>query len=71
MQSYDAIVIGAGPGGMMAAIQAAKRHKKILLIERNNSLGVKLLITGGGRCNLTNIRDSKDFLKSFYSSRPP
>lgn len=68
IQNYDAIVIGAGPAGIMAAIQASKRHKKILLIERNSTLGVKLLITGGGRCNLTNVCDIKDFLNSFYSS---
>ncbi|MFA5271793.1 MAG: NAD(P)/FAD-dependent oxidoreductase [Candidatus Omnitrophota bacterium] len=69
LQSYDAIVIGAGPAGMMAAICAAERHKKILLIERNNTPGAKLLITGGGRCNLTNTRESREFLNSFYSSR--
>jgi hypothetical protein len=69
MQSYDVIVIGAGPAGMMAAIQAAQKHKKILLIERNNALGVKLLITGGGRCNLTNTCENKEFLGNFYSSR--
>jgi len=68
IQNYDAIVIGAGPAGMMTAIQAAKR-RKILLIERNNTLGAKLLITGGGRCNLTNACEIKDFLKNFYSSR--
>jgi hypothetical protein len=69
MQNYDAIIIGAGPAGIMAAICAGQRHKKILLIERNNTLGAKLLITGGGRCNLTNACEIKDFLKNFYSSR--
>ena len=69
MEHYDAIVIGAGPAGMMAAIRASENHKKILLIERNFTLGVKLLITGGGRCNLTNASEDKDFLDNFSSSR--
>ena len=69
MKRYDVIVIGAGPAGMMAAIRAAENKKKILLIERNAALGAKLLITGGGRCNITNICDAQDFLKSFSASR--
>jgi hypothetical protein len=69
MKCYDAIVVGAGPAGMMAAIRAAENKKKILLIERNNNLGIKLLITGGGRCNITNICDVQDFLKNFSKSR--
>ncbi|MDP2922267.1 MAG: NAD(P)/FAD-dependent oxidoreductase [Candidatus Omnitrophota bacterium] len=69
MRNYDAIVIGAGPAGMMVAIRAAEGAKKILLIERNSNLGVKLITTGGGRCNLTNTCDSKDFLNNFSSSR--
>ncbi len=51
---YDVIVIGGGPAGMMAAIEAAKRGKRVLVIEKNPHLGKKLLITGGGRCNVTN-----------------
>jgi len=53
--NYDAIVIGAGPAGMMAAIRAAERGRKVLLAERNESPGRKLLISGKGRCNLTNV----------------
>ena len=68
-QRYDVIIIGAGPAGMMAAIRAAQRNKKALLIERNNILGAKLLITGGGCCNLTNMCDSKDFIAKFSPSR--
>ncbi len=60
---YDVIVIGAGPSGMMASITAAKNQKKVLLLEKNHNLGKKLLITGGGRCNLTNFKDIKDFSK--------
>jgi len=48
------IVIGAGPAGIMAAISAAKHNKEVILIDKNNEIGRKLRITGGGRCNLTN-----------------
>lgn len=51
---YDAVVIGGGPAGMMAAGRAGELGKKVLLLEKNSTLGKKLLITGGGRCNLTN-----------------
>ena len=49
---YDGIVIGGGPAGMFAAITAAKQGSNVLLIEKNDRLGKKLLITGKGRCNL-------------------
>ncbi len=68
MEQFDAIVIGAGPAGMMAAIRAAKRNKNVLLIERNDILGKKLLISGKGRCNLTNSCDIEDFLEKFSQS---
>ncbi|MBL7157763.1 MAG: NAD(P)/FAD-dependent oxidoreductase, partial [Candidatus Omnitrophica bacterium] len=55
--------------GMMAAIRAAERNRKILLVERNNTLGKKLLISGKGRCNLTNSCDIEDFLGKFSESR--
>ena len=51
---FDGIVIGGGPAGMFAAIAAAQAGKKVLLLERNDRLGKKLLITGKGRCNVTN-----------------
>jgi predicted flavoprotein YhiN len=51
---YDVAVIGGGPAGMMAAGRAAQLGAKVALIEKNNKLGRKLLITGGGRCNITN-----------------
>lgn len=69
MERFDAIIIGAGPAGMMAAIRAAERDKKILLIERNNVPGRKLLISGKGRCNLTNSCEIEDFLGKFSESR--
>lgn len=51
---WDVIVIGGGPAGMMAAAEAGKRGKRVLLLEKNAHVGKKLLITGGGRCNVTN-----------------
>ncbi len=51
---WDVVVIGGGPAGMMAAGRAAERGRSVLLLEKNPTLGKKLLITGGGRCNVTN-----------------
>lgn len=51
---YDVIVVGGGPAGMMAAGRAAELGARVALIEKNDKLGKKLLITGGGRCNITN-----------------
>jgi hypothetical protein len=62
---YDIIVIGGGPAGMMAAISAGKSGKKVVLIEKNSKLGVKLLLTGGGRCNLTHIEERRNFCSKF------
>lgn len=63
---WDVIVIGGGPAGMMAAGRAGERGKKVLLIEKNDSLGKKLLITGGGRCNVTNAQfDTHKLLAKF------
>ena len=60
----DVIVIGGGPAGMFAAITAAQNGKKVLLLERNDRLGKKLLITGKGRCNVTNDCDEQEVLKN-------
>jgi predicted Rossmann fold flavoprotein len=66
---YDLIVVGGGPAGMMTALRAGERGKKVLLIEKNESLGKKLRITGGGRCNLTNAEfDTRVFLSHFRES---
>jgi predicted Rossmann fold flavoprotein len=63
---WDVAVIGGGPAGMMAATQAAQRGVKVILIEKNTSLGQKLLITGGGRCNVTNAEfDNRKLLEKF------
>lgn len=62
--NYDVIVIGGGPAGMYAAITAAQRGKQVMLLERNDRLGKKLLITGKGRCNVTNDCDGDEILKN-------
>ena len=59
---YDVIVIGSGPAGMMAAITASKNKKKVILIEKNDKLGKKLSLSGGGRCNITNFKYMDDFI---------
>ena len=62
--SYDVIVIGGGPAGMFAAITAAQRSRRVMLLERNDRLGKKLLITGKGRCNVTNNCDVQEVLQN-------
>ena len=62
--SFDGMIIGGGPAGMFAAITAAEQGKKVLLLERNDRLGKKLLITGKGRCNVTNDCSAEDILKN-------
>ena len=62
--NYDGIVIGGGPAGMFAAITAARRGKRVLLLERNGRLGKKLLITGKGRCNVTNDCSGQEVLQN-------
>lgn len=66
MKIYDVIVIGGGPAGMMAAGRAARRGRSVLLLEKNATLGRKLLVTGGGRCNLTNTLINKNTIPVKY-----
>ena len=78
---YDGIVIGGGPAGMLAAIVAAEQGSRVLLLEKNDRLGKKLLITGKGRCNVTNhssidsvlqnIPRNGRFLYSALNAYPP
>lgn len=78
---FDGVVIGGGPAGMFAAITAAQQGSRVLLLEKNNRLGKKLLITGKGRCNVTNncsieevlrnIPRNGRFLYSAMSAFPP
>ncbi|MFA7706112.1 MAG: NAD(P)/FAD-dependent oxidoreductase [Candidatus Omnitrophota bacterium] len=65
MQKIKIVVIGGGPSGMMAAIRAAGLGQDVTLLERKDSLGNKLLLSGKGRCNLTNTEDLGYFLKRF------
>ena len=58
---FDCIIIGAGPAGLMAAIKSSQNNK-VLLIDKNSKPGKKLLLTGGGRCNLTNLKTNNEFL---------
>ena len=77
MEEYDIAIVGGGPAGMMAAIAASQNSTSVILLEKNRKLGRKLLMTGGGRCNITNrkpikkllnIYPQKNFLKhSFYT----
>ena len=61
---FDGIVIGGGPAGMFAAITAAKAGQRVLLLEQNDRLGKKLLITGKGRCNVTNNCTAAEVLQN-------
>jgi predicted Rossmann fold flavoprotein len=70
---FDIAIIGGGPGGMMAAGRAAEQGRgkglRVILLEKNPTLGVKLLITGGGRSNITNNQpDVRTFLKKYKDS---
>ena len=58
------VVIGGGPAGMMAAITSAENGNEVILLEKNKSLGKKLLITGKGRCNITSSLPMEDFIKN-------
>ena len=58
MNKYDIAIIGAGAAGSMAAIFARRNNKSVILIERNDKIGKKILATGNGRCNLTNVNSN-------------
>ena len=58
------VIIGGGPAGMMSAIESAKIGNEVILLEKNNKLGKKLLITGKGRCNITSSLSIEDFIKN-------
>ncbi len=62
--TYDGIIIGGGPAGMFAAITAARQGQRVLLLERNDRLGKKLLITGKGRCNVTNDCSEQEVMRN-------
>jgi len=66
--SWDVVVVGAGPAGLMAACGAARRGRSTLLLEKNPAPGVKILISGGGHCNLTHDADAREIAEAFGPS---
>jgi predicted Rossmann fold flavoprotein len=64
-QKYDVIILGAGAAGLMCAIEAGKRGRRVLVLERADRIGKKILISGGGRCNFTNLHSSPE---NFFSA---
>ncbi len=67
MSDYDAIILGAGAAGLMAAMTAGQRGRRVLLIDHSDEPGKKILISGGGRCNFTNLHSAPD---RFLSANP-
>lgn len=64
---YDVIILGGGAAGLMCAREAALRGRRVVVLERNERLGKKILISGGGRCNFTNLHATAE---QFFSSQP-
>ena len=60
MRSIEVLVLGGGASGMMAAIMAAREHAHVMILEKKNRLGKKLLSTGNGRCNFKNKVQKKE-----------
>ena len=67
MRRYDVVIIGGGAAGLMCAIEAGKRGRRVLIIERSGQIGKKILISGGGRCNFTNLHVTAE---NFLSANP-
>ncbi|MCO7223698.1 NAD(P)/FAD-dependent oxidoreductase [Pleionea sp. CnH1-48] len=67
MKTYDVVVVGAGAAGMMCAFVAAQRGRRVLLLEKSKQVGRKILMSGGGRCNFTNMYTEPD---NFLSQNP-
>jgi len=66
-EKYDVIIIGAGAAGLMSAIESGKRGRKVLLVDHSKKIGEKIRISGGGRCNFTNINTNPS---KFISKNP-
>ena len=64
---FDVVIIGAGAAGLFCAFEAGKRGRKVLVVEHNAQVGRKILISGGGRCNFTNIHTRAE---NFISENP-
>lgn len=68
MANKKIIIIGGGPAGLMAAWQASQLGVEVTILEKNQQCGLKLLMTGGGRCNLTNLQDNRQLAAAFGSN---
>src|SRR5437016_14560487 len=62
---WDVVVLGAGAAGLLAAVRAAERGKRTLLLEKNRKPGVKIFMSGGTRCNLTHATDNRGIVEAF------
>jgi predicted Rossmann fold flavoprotein len=67
IQKYDVIILGAGAAGLMCAIEAGRRGRRVVILERADRIGKKILISGGGRCNFTNLHTGAE---NFLSANP-
>jgi predicted Rossmann fold flavoprotein len=65
MITYDVLIVGAGPAGLFTAIHAAEKFEKVLILEKQPDPGRKLLLTGSGQCNFTNIRPIQEFHEAY------
>ena len=64
---YDAIIVGGGAAGLFCAFTAGRRGRRVLVLERNDAAGEKIKISGGGRCNFTNIHAGPE---NYFSENP-
>src|SRR2546423_12259497 len=67
VEHFDLIILGAGAAGLMCAIEAGKRRRRVAVLERAGRIGKKILISGGGRCNFTNLHCQPE---NFISANP-
>ena len=64
-EPWEVVVIGAGAAGLVAALRAAERGRRTLLLEKNRKPGVKILMSGGTRCNLTHATDNRGIVEAY------
>src|SRR6266478_1773790 len=67
MESFDVVIVGGGAAGLMCAMSAGRRGRRVLLLEHGEQAGAKILISGGGRCNFTNLEVTPE---RFISANP-